>query len=207
MIRIEDFSRKATSSAREAMAITLANRLAELEFRDPGGSVFRFASVFYDWPSYSSKYVPPSACVLPGSWVYANALMTPTLCEDTWEPKGESGFGLYKLSELEVEFEVSLRTDSTAQRDTILLGLESAFQPAGLLMTDPQGSRYGLLLPMPEYYGMQARFALQGARVIDDEERAMREQRDAVVVISGQAAQVVVGPVFPLGLTVRLNTC
>jgi hypothetical protein len=34
----------------------------------------------------------------------------------------------------------------------------------------------------------------------------MREQRDAIFTISAQAPQVTVGPVFPLNLTVRLDT-
>lgn len=205
MISLSDYSFKATRSIRGAMASTLAERLRALEFTDPTGFRFRFAEVFEDWPSYSSKYVPPSACVLPGSWTYADALMTPTLLEDTWEPHGEAGFGLYKLSEVEVDFEVSLRTDSAAQRDDVMLGLEEAFQSPGLLMDHDIGARYGVLIEMLDYYKQCVRFALQGARMIDGEDAAMREHRDAVFTIRGIAPQVKIGPVQPFKAIVRLD--
>jgi hypothetical protein len=131
------------------------------------------------------------------------------LLEDTVEPRTldgrmtESGFGLYKLSEIEVNLEVSIRAASVTERDAIVLGLEEIFRAPQLLMNEQTGPRYGVLLPLPTYYGVEARFALQSARVLDDEDRAMREQRDAILTISGQAPQVTVGPASPLNMTVR----
>lgn len=186
------------------MALALARHLEDQRFYLSTG-VFTFAAVFDEWPSYLDRFVPPSACVLPGAWQYTDWSMTPRLLEDTWEVQGEPGFGLYKLSETEVEFEISMRSSNAAERDAIILGLEESFKAPGLLMDEQQGPRYGIMLPLPEYYGLDARFALQGARVIDDEERAMRENRDAVMTISGQAPQVAVGPVFPLNLRIRLE--
>lgn len=186
------------------MALAMRRHLEGLQFFNANGS-FQFAQVFEEWPSYIDRYVPPSACVLPGEWKYSDWAYTEHLLEDTWEVRGEPGFGLYKLAEIECDLEISLRTNSIAEREVIVLGIEESFMANGLLMNDAAGPRYGILLPMPEYYGLSARFALTDARVIDDEERSMREQRDAVLVISGQAPHVKVGPVFPLKLRIRLE--
>lgn len=195
------YSRRASRDVRSAIAAAIARHLEAITFFNSGGA-FRLAAVFDEWPSYLDRYVAPSACVLPSSWRYVDALMTPTLMEDTWEVKGEPGFGLYKLSEVDLELEVSMRTSNVVEREQLILGIEESFQAPGLLMNEASGPRYGLILPLPDYYGLTARVSLMDFRVIDDEERAHREQRDAVVRVSAQAAQVKVGPVFPLGLTI-----
>lgn len=200
----QQYSRTATRSARDAMALALTRHLESLQFQ-LSGATFQLATVFSEWPAYLDRYVPPCACVLPNEWRYSDWAFTPKLLEDTWEVPGEPGFGLYKLSEIETDFEISLRTNNPAERDAMINGIEESFVAANVLMDEAQGPRYGIILPLPEYYGLAARFALQSARVIDDEERTMREQRDAVLTISSQAPQVRVGPVFPLNLKIRLT--
>jgi len=59
---------------------------------------------------------------------YGAAVLTPVLIEDTWEPKGEPGWGLWKTAEAEVEFELSFRTTSAVERGKLILGIEDAFQ-------------------------------------------------------------------------------
>ena len=203
-ITLEQYSRTAVRSARDAMALALRHHLEGLVFKLAGGT-FKLATVFDEWPAYLDRYVPPCACVLPNEWRYADWSFTPKLLEDTWEVSGEPGFGLYKLSEIETDFEISLRTNNPAERDALIEGIEESFVAPRVLMDDAQGPRYGLILQLPEYYGLAARFALQSARVIDDEERTMREQRDAVLTVSSQAPQVRVGPVYPLNLKIRLS--
>lgn len=195
------YSRKATTNARRAMALALKRHLEGLEFFNPDR--FQFSQVFDSWPSYIQRYVPATACVLPGRWEYGDAYLTPVLMEETWEPAGEQGFALYKMAEIEVFLEVSMRTDSVDEREAIILGVESSFRDPNMLMSDPAGARYGILLPLPEYYGCKARFQLISGSVIDDEDRAMRENRDAIMVVQAEATQVVVGPVAPLQLKFR----
>ena len=199
-ISLDQYSRKATIDVRSAMALAVARHLRGLEFFNP--SRFQFSEVFEEWPSYLSRYVPPAACVLPTAAKYGDALLTPALCEDTWEVKGEAGFGLYKLSELEVDLEVSIRAAHTSEREAIILGVEQSFVDVGLLMTETSG-RYGILLDMPEYYGTQCRLSLSSSRVMDDEDRAIREQRDCVLTLQAQASVFRVGRVYPLNLTIR----
>jgi hypothetical protein len=200
----DQYSRKATRDVKSAMAQALARHLEGLEFFNP--SRFQFAAVFDEWPSYLDRYVPPSACVLPTSAKYADALFTPTLLEDTWEVKGEAGFGLYKLAEMDVDMEVSIRCAHVSERDAVMLGVEQSFVFPELLMSEAFGPRYGIMLPLPDYYGLCARFALSASRVIDDEDHAIREQRDAVFTVSAQASVVRVGPVYPLNLKIQIMT-
>lgn len=206
---LQDFSRTATTDLRSAMAEALADYLRDTLVFDAGAGVRKLERVFDDWPSYLDRYVPPSACVLPGAWVYSDPYLVPSLMEDTWEPQqdgkptGERGFGLYKVAEMDVTLEASFRTNTTEERKAILLAGESLFRDPDLLMNEAKGARNAVLLEMPQYYGVCARFALVGGRVIDDEDRAMRENRDAVLTIKAEATQVVVGPVAPLNVTVR----
>src|SRR3989442_10911186 len=108
---IDQFSRKATRSNREAMALALRRHLETQSFTLAGGA-FTFAQVFDDWPTYISRLVPPSACVLPGSWRYGDWSFSPKLLEDTVEPPvtvdgmAGSGFGLYKTAEVECDLEI-----------------------------------------------------------------------------------------------------
>jgi hypothetical protein len=199
MFRREDYSRRATRDVRSAAALTLARHLAKLEF-NPGGQHQRFTNVFDEWPAYLDRYLPPVACVLPAGWTYGAWSFTPTLIEDTWEPQGAQGFGLYKTAELECEMEVSLRTTTPAEREAIVLAIEDAFQDPQMLMSQARGPRNSVILPMPEYYGLTARFSLQRGRTIDDPDSALRERRDAVMTVSVQANKVKLGPVFPMAL-------
>jgi hypothetical protein len=202
MLAREDFSLKATQSIRGAMASALAAYVAGLSWDLDDGTTVKFAQVFDRWPHYLQRTVDPSACVLPGSWKYGDALLTPTLLENTWEPKGGDGWGLYQTSEAEVELELSLRATTSEERDQLIQGLEDSFQDPDVLMSQ-RGAANRIVLPLPTYYGLSARYSLLSGRTIDSEEQAMREQRDAVLTISAQAPKVKVGPVHPMSITIR----
>ena len=200
MFTLDQYSRKASLNVRDAMARALSRHLKTLTFQFG----VRFTDVFDEWPSYVKRYRPPCACVLPSSWAYSG-WMTPTLLEDTWEPQGAQGFGLYKTGEAETELEISIATTSTEERALIEQGIEDAFVDPELLMSEQRGPRNAILLPMPEYYGLNVRFSLLRGRVIDDEDSAIREKRNAVLTVSAQASKVKVGPVYPLALTIQIN--
>lgn len=202
MLAREDYSRKATRDVRSAMASALAAYVAGLSFDLEDGNILKFAEVFSEWPAYLDRNVCPSACVLPGSWKYGDSMLTPTLIESTWEPQGGSGWGLYKTAEAEVELELSLRASSAYERERLILGLEESFHHAEVLMSQ-QGAANRIILPLPAYYGLSARYSLLSGRLIDSEEQAMREQRDAVLTISAQAPKVKLGPVHPMSITIR----
>jgi hypothetical protein len=202
MMEKEDFSLKATQDVRGAMASTLAKYVEGLVFQLDDGGTVKFAQVFAEWPNYLNRSVDPSACILPGSWKYGDALLTPTLIESTWEPAGGSGWGLYKTSEIEVEFELSFRANNVVERSQLVLGLEESFQHPEVLMSQ-QGAANRIVLPMDTYYGLSARYSLLSGRLIDSEEQAMREQRDAILTISAQASKVKLGPVQPMSVTIR----
>jgi len=196
----ESYSRSASQDVRAAMGSALARYIEGLSFdTGDGGQPLKFAAVFSEWPSYLDRNVDPSACVLPGSWKYGPALLTPAFIEGTWEPVGMPGWGLWKTAEAEVEFELSLRATSPAERERLILGIEDAFQTTGREVNR-------ILLELPTYYGLTARYSLLSGRVIDNEDQAMREQRDAVLTISAQADKVVLQPVTPLALNITIQS-
>lgn len=197
------YSRKKFQSARAAMAESLVTKLLTARFPRGDGTSFQMAEVYPAWPDPESHYVYPSAVVLPGVATYEDAGMTPTLIECTWEPPGQQGFGLYKTSELVVPFEIQVRAPTDAERDLLISGLEDMWVEEGLLMDHEVGARYGIALPLPGYWGVEAIFSLQGIRILDNEEAAMRQHREAVLSLTGRAPQVVLGPVAPMKLVIR----
>jgi hypothetical protein len=200
MFTLDQYSRKASMAIRPAMAVALARHLAGLTFQFG----VRFTGVFSEWPSFVKRYRPPCACVLPSSWALGG-WMTPTLLEDTWEPQGAQGFGLYKTGESETELEISIATTSQDERAILEQGVEDAFTDPQALMSEQRGPRNAILLPMPEYYGLNARFSYLRGRSIDDDDSAMREKRNVVITVSAQASKVRVGPVYPLALTIQVE--
>jgi hypothetical protein len=204
IIDLSAYSRSQTLDARAAMARAVVKKLQRMMFRDPYGHSVQLAEVFEAWPSAGDRFIPPAAVVLPGPWLYDAARLTPTLMEDTWEPRGQRGWGLYKLADISLDFEILIRAASDAERSVIVQGFEVAWV-ADEVTSDPvEGARYGIVLPMPEYWGICAEFALKSARVLDDEDRAMREHREVIFTINGVAPQVKVAPVRPMSPTVRV---
>lgn len=210
----EQYSRTKKRDLRGAMAQALRTYLEGISIPVSDG-VIKFARVFEEWPSYDDKFVAPSACVLPSEAPYVPARLTPTLLEDTWEPQGFQGFGLYALAEIDASFEINIRATSKPMRSAILARMEELWVFPGYDEGDPFGlrpnggeyqsplDRYGILLPMPDYYGLTARFALGSQRVIDDQDPAMRNIREATITVTGQGRLVELLPVVPMTARVR----
>jgi hypothetical protein len=199
---VTDYSRRATLDLATAMATALRRLLLSAELKMPDGTPVRFSEVFEEWPGAEDEYVPPAACVLPGELVYGAAYPTPAPLEDTWEPPGQYGFMLTKVAEAELPIEVEVRTPTQGQRAQVVAALESLFfdRPVGHLGTD---SRYGVVVPMPEYFGLPAHFALDRNRKLDDQDRALRNAWETVVRLNAQAPQVVLGRASPFTVSVE----
>ena len=190
---LAQFSRKASLDVRDALAMALRRHVVALTFA--GSQAQQFAEVFEEWPSFNDSEVPPAACVLPGEFKYSDAHMTPRLLEDTWEPKGMPGWALLKTAELACEFQLVIRTNLPAERPILMRAIEESFQKD----TD---QRYGILVDLPEYYQLKGRFVLLGGSVIDNEDTAMREKRDAAFTVSASAPKVQVVSVWPMALSI-----
>lgn len=203
MITRAQYSRKQRRSLRFALAGALQQLLVDTDFYTPDGTITHLSQVFDEWPSPEDNYTTPAACVLPGQGTYEDAGYTPTLLEETWEPKGQPGLGLYKTAELVVPYEIQVRAPTGAERDVIIMGLEDLWVAKGVLMDHAQGARYGILIDMPDYWGVTASFSLMYVRTMDDPDAAMRNHREAVVGVTARADHVKLGPVQPMKLTVR----
>jgi hypothetical protein len=208
--QLAQYSRKKTRDLRSAMAMAIRTLLEGIEFTSGTGPI-RFRKVFEEWPTYDDKFVTPSACVLPGQAPFAPSRIEPTLIESTVEPPLtkdgdmlEPGFGLWAVAEIDAMFEIQVRAPSRPERQAVVGALEDLWQETGIA-SDGKGPRRALLLAMPEYYGLDARFSLQSARLLDDEDRALRNYREAIISLSGQARQVVLRAVRPLKFSFRLD--
>ena len=195
-----DYSQSACMDVRDACALALA-RVIEAIDRDIGGQRVHFTHVFDEWPTQEDKYDPPAACVMaPPEWTYSDSGGAPKLLEDSIESKDTGAndppsFGLYKTAEMIDEFGLQIRAGSTAMRSLLKLAIEDAFQTRNVTM-NPSVPPYGLLLDLPEYWGLTARAALQKGSNSDSEDAALRNQREASFVISMQAPKVQLGAVY-----------
>lgn len=208
MISREQFSRKQTEDLETAISLALL-RVIDREYPGPGGQgVVRFLQTFEDWPSFESADLTPSAVVLPdGDLMYGPSHPTPTLMEETWEPRGENGLGLYVLSEASREFEVRFRGATTAERNALKAGLETAFEAddveAASVMIPPTGARYGIVTTMPEYWGMTVRLTLLASSKLDDADTAAKNLNEGRLRVRAEARHVKLGPVPVFKLRVR----
>jgi hypothetical protein len=198
------FSRKQTNDLQSAMAEAIGTLLRNSEFPGPRGKGrIKFAAVYDEWPSSQDNALSPSACVrTPDSIKYAPALLTPTLLEETWEPVGQLGVGLYKLSEGECDFHLEVRAASRRERSALVAGIESLFVEP-LVLNDKQiGGQYGRTLPMPSYWNLDVRIALQETLTSDDAESAKTNRWDSDFLVRAQANHVRLDVVSPFRLKI-----
>lgn len=196
----EQYSRRATQPIAVAVAMGLQRLILAQRFTGAGGiGTIAFDEVFEEWPSVEDWNLANAACVLPFELVYGDEYPTPTLLEDTWEPKGDYGFGLYVLSDASAEaIDVELRAPTKAERDALLMGLEGMFGAPRPTLQQPESARSGVTMILDEYFGLPARVYRLKSAILDDADRAIRNAWEARVTLAVQTKQVVLDPVAPL---------
>jgi hypothetical protein len=205
-MRAEQYSKSACMDVRDACAMALARVIQSIDVVIAGNRI-KFNHVFDEWPTFEDKYDPPAACVAaPPEWTYDDSGSAPRLLEDTVESVNTGtadppSYGLYKTAEMIDSFGLEIRAGSTAMRSLLKLAIEDSFQTRNVTM-DPSGSKYGLLLDLPEYWGLTARASLLRGSNSDSEDSAMRNQRSATFIISMQAPKVQLGAVYPFEVTI-----
>lgn len=205
MLPKASYSRKHILSLRAAMAFALTDKLRNTGFSTPGGGLTYLNEVYPEWPDPEDNFVTPAATIMPGTAVYEDAGMTPTLLQETWEPYGQPGWGLYKTSELVVPYTIQIRCPTSAERDVIVAGVEDMWVDDEVLMDHQEGARYGILIDLPQYWGVTATFTLMSMETLDNEDAAMRNHREATFSIMGRAPAVKLGPVQPCKLTIKVD--
>ena len=193
---------------RDACALALSRVIQAID-KVIAGERVKFNHVFDEWPVFDDKYDPPAACVLaPPEYEYGDSNFVPRLLEDSIQtlagtvPKGEApSFGLYKTAEMIDSYFLAIRAGSAAMRSVLKLAVEDAFQ-SPTSPTDWTGPRYGILLQLPEYWGLTARASLLRASNVDSEDAAMRNQREATFTVRIQAPKVQLVAVHPFTATI-----
>lgn len=200
----EQYSRSADLDLETAMAKAL-NDTINRDYAGAGGKgTVRFAQMFNDWPSFEENFVSPNAAVLPdGELLYGPSHLVPSLIEETWEPKGEAGFGLYVLSEATKEFLVTVRSSNQEERNALKAGVETAFVAPEVNIAPRLGERYGVVVDMPGYWGLPVMLKLLGSRKLDGADNAAKNINEAEFRISAQARHVVLGPVVPFSVKIQ----
>lgn len=195
----DKFSRKQTLDLQTAMAAALAGLVRAATFPGPRGKgTTAFRKVYSEWPTSNDNFATPAACVLSTDTIhYSAALLTPKLLEDTWEPQGGLGLGLYKVSEGECDLHLEVRAPSKPERSALVAGIEELLFAPGVLNAGPQGARYGRMVEMPEYWGLGVRLAMQDKSVADDAESAKANRWEATFLVRAQANHVKLDVVSP----------
>ncbi len=202
----EQFSRSQTSDLETAIADAVIS-IVSRPFPIPGTQkMIQLAELFDEWPEVEENFVDPSGVILPDTeLMYGPSHPTPVLLEDTWEPKGEAGYGLYELSEASREFELAIRASTARDRQALKAGIETAFQgDDDVLVAPSNGVRYGTVVLMPGYWNLPCRLTLLASRKLDDADTAIRKIEEARFRIVAQAAHVKFGRVPPFRVRVQV---
>lgn len=161
----KDYPLKKTTDCRSAMAETLRDYVAGLEFSAPRTTKkFRMEAVFDTWSDFSQRAMSaggklPAAAALPDRPVYEDSSFGPRSIEDTWSggdpnllkadgvtkrfPIGTGngdGFILVEVAQMMVPFVLVVRAKNKPQRKAIVSILEESFIEAGTHL-DTQGGR------------------------------------------------------------------
>lgn len=205
MITPEQYSRKQSEDLETSISLAVVQTIGKQQFTGPGGvGKIGFTQVFEDWPSFEQSYVFPTAAILPDApLVYGPSHMTPRLLEDTWEPRGEPGLGLYELCEASRDLTLQYRAGSAQERNALKAGLETSFIVPEVIVAPVQGPRYGVLVIMPEYWGLTVRLAIADSIKLDDAESAVQNRWEGRATIKAQAKLVKLAFVPPFRVRIK----
>lgn len=158
--------------AEAAAAETLAAYLRCAVFLVPGTPDVRFRlnQVLTEWPEDFSKLDQPAASLTRQVTIYGAHSLTPTALEDTTDCYG-AGTVLWKLAELQVDFQLDFWLTNKPERSAILAALPSLFNPtevrAGVML---QGS--------PSYYDRSVRCTLKDHQRVDSSNTVFTRDRE-----------------------------
>lgn len=171
-----------TMDARAAAAAAIAAYLFGLEFRKWNGDVltgqvstFQLRAIRREWPEPNEKLLYPCASIIDyGDVVFDAANFTPVCLEESRDVYGP-GTILWKLDELQADFQIDFWTDDAATREAIAAALPGAFAP---------GEETGVILVGPDrYFRETCRATLISHRRDDDSASAyVRERRLRAIV-------------------------
>jgi len=171
-----------TIDPRQAVAEALAAYLFAARFRRWNGADlrepytdFQLRAVTREWPEDGTDLVYPCASIVDyGAGAYSASSFSPTVLEETNDKFGP-GTVVWKLSELEADFQVDFWTTDLPTREAIAASLPRLFAP---------GETQDLRLATSErYYNAPCRLSLVSVERMDDEGTApARERRLRAVV-------------------------
>lgn len=124
----------------------------------------------------------PGVAFLPGrAEHFSYGLGSPELCEESIDLFGK-GTALAKLSEHVEQIIVELWASERAERRSMVAGISTAFRMCS--------TSYALRLTLPNYYGLNATFALDSTQYIDDPD-VVRGRRRAHLLVTMSVPEIV----------------
>lgn len=147
---------------RNAAAEALAAYLRAAVFLVPGSpdQRFRLNQVLTEWPEDFHQLDQPAAAITSAVVTSGAHNLTPSVVEDSFD-RHCPGTVLWKLAELQIQFQVDFWTTSKPERSAIAAAIHGLFAPTE--------SRYGILVQgHPDYYGLPVRLTLDAHQRVDD---------------------------------------
>jgi hypothetical protein len=179
----------ATLDARGAAAEALRCFLAGVEFHRDGGpnmpsTPFVLNAVYDAWPGPGTQLDYPCAVVTDPQLQSEGAHnMSPTSLDETWNVYGDCTV-LWKLAELEAEFQVDFFTNDEPTRQAIMAALPGAMSP--------EEDRYGVVVEgTPRYFDRAVRLTLLSYRRPDTAGAVFDLERRIVCRVSADIDVVV----------------
>jgi hypothetical protein len=168
------------TDARTALTRGLAEYLARLVFKAPGGRELRFNKVLDTWAEPEDEAHYPRAYVGGiGEGTYDSTGFTPDQPTSRNKlPGPPDGRYLVSACALVQDLTVEVWANDPPARRAIVAGLETAFNPVDYMS--------GFFLELPFYFNSRARYSLKGMAYLDNEQDAMRRYRKAAFTIAGE---------------------
>lgn len=179
----------ATLDARGAAAEALRCFLAGVEFHRDGGpnmpsTPFVLNAVYSTWPDSKTKLDYPCATVTDPQLQSEGAHnFSPTALDETWNVYGDCTV-LWKIAELEAEFQVDFFANNEPTRQAIMAALPGAMSPEEI--------RYGVVVEgSPRYFDRTVRLTLLSYRRPDTAGAVFDLERRIVCRVSAEIDVVV----------------
>jgi hypothetical protein len=126
-----------------------------------------------EWPDDMKSLIFPSVTALPGEMVLTPRGLTNDLDETTTDKFGK-GTCVLPLHEHQEKIVLDVFATTRFQRAAVVAGFERAF--------DASEQMSGIRLPLPRYFGQQARFTLERVDMVDDADSARRRRQAKLTV-------------------------
>ena len=180
--RPQDFPNYSVLDEDAAVRLALARVVRDFRgFEAPGVRSFK-PTVYEEWPEESTEITFPSIVLLDARGRWTKDMGNDLIEETVWPAYGPTKYVLRKDADYEVTLQMAAMGNDRHVRGALISGMRRA------LMSDPD--RFGIIVEIPEYWGLQCRLTPMGIAKVDTEDEDRIRHRLVTVEVACLIASV-----------------